>query len=50
MENRQSQIYKTILQNVILLRTVIHVVQKNGDEDVLTSTEAKVSYLFLHLT
>ncbi|KAJ8947654.1 hypothetical protein NQ318_009538 [Aromia moschata] len=43
MENKQSQMYKTILQNVILLRAIIQVVQQKGDHNILTSAEAKLS-------
>lgn len=43
LENKQSLSYKTILQNVILLRTIIQVVQKKGAEGCLSSVEAKVS-------
>ncbi|CAH1164054.1 unnamed protein product [Phaedon cochleariae] len=46
LENKQSQTYKTILQNVILLRAIIQVVQKKGDENSLTSVEAKAAYSF----
>lgn len=43
VENKQSQTYKTILQNVILLRAIIQVVQKKGDQNCLLSAQAKVS-------
>lgn len=46
MENKQSQTYKTLLQNVILLRAIIQVVQKKGDPNCLSSVEAKVSLLY----
>ncbi|CAH2001255.1 unnamed protein product [Acanthoscelides obtectus] len=46
LENKQSQTYKTILQNVILLYAIIKVVQKKGDVNVLSSEEAKAAYSF----
>lgn len=46
MENKQSLVYKTILQNVILLRAIILVVQSKGEVDSLSSTQAKVPIVF----
>ncbi|KAG5891414.1 hypothetical protein JTB14_031480 [Gonioctena quinquepunctata] len=46
LENKQSQTYKTILQNVILLRAIIQVVQKKGDPNSLASPEARAAYSF----
>ncbi|KAF5293076.1 hypothetical protein FQR65_LT11068 [Abscondita terminalis] len=43
IESEQSQVYKMILQNSMLIRAVIQVVQNDGDMEVLTS-EAKAVY------
>nr|XP_023014677.1 DNA-directed RNA polymerase I subunit RPA1 isoform X1 [Leptinotarsa decemlineata] len=44
IENKQSQTYKTILQNVILMRAIIQVIRNKGDPNTLTISEAKEAY------
>lgn len=46
LENKQSIGYKNIIQNVILLRTIIQVIQKCDDVGSLVSAEAKAAYSF----
>ncbi|XP_057669657.1 DNA-directed RNA polymerase I subunit RPA1 [Diorhabda carinulata] len=46
LENKQSLGYKNIIQNVILLKTIIQVIQKNDDLGSLVSAEAKAAYSF----
>ncbi|KAJ8913639.1 hypothetical protein NQ315_007356 [Exocentrus adspersus] len=43
LENKQTMTYTRIVENVIMLRTIIQVVQQKGDEEVL-SDEAKAAY------
>lgn len=44
VEHDQTQLYKNILQNSMLLRTIIQVVQNDGDINVLP-VEAKARIL-----
>ncbi|KAJ8970269.1 hypothetical protein NQ317_017164 [Molorchus minor] len=46
MEHKQTIAYKTVLQNVILLKAIIQVVQKKGDQNSLSSGEAKAAYSY----
>ncbi|CAG9861401.1 unnamed protein product [Phyllotreta striolata] len=46
LENKQSTGYKNVIQNSILLRTIIQVIQKNDDATTLATAEAKAAYSF----